>query len=180
MAPAAGVIILYFVLTKQLSELRYMMLAAPGLAALCGIGILRIYQINARMGVLAWCASLAFLLSVANWGYASSYYQGKTIYRDFSTLLQQHQHDSNLVIAGTGPLPGNTAALFYELPPDTNVVVLRPDTNVEAILATSARYDHVWLVRIRELTRGVEDKLAESLQRSRKNTEIFYQIEHFE
>jgi hypothetical protein len=60
------------------------------------------------------------------------------------------------------------------------VVVLRPDTNVEAILATSARYDHVWLVRIRELTRGVEDKLAESLQRSRKNTEIFYQIEHFE
>jgi|GEM_PF-2935449 len=180
LAPAAGVIIIYVLVSKQLYGLRYMMLAAPGLAALVALGILRIHQFNFKLGAVAWGASLFLLLSVANWGYAASYYQGNTIYREFARLVQRQPRDSSLVIAGTGAMGGNTVALLYELPSDTHVLVLRPETDVSSILAATEPYDHVWLVRVRELTRDVEAELAASLQRSHKIHDVFHQIEHYE
>jgi uncharacterized membrane protein len=178
--PAIGMSVLSLFITKDLSELRYRMLAAPGLAALCGLGIIRVYQISARMGLVAWGAALLFLLSVANWGYSTSYFQGKTIYREFSRLLQREDLANSLVIAGTGPMPGNTAALFYELPGRAKVVVLQLDTDVDRLLSIAAPYEHIWLVRVFEKTREVETQLANSLALSGRNKAVFHQIEHYE
>lgn len=180
LAPAVGAMTLYIVVAKQMYGLRYMMLAAPGLAALCGMGILSLYRHNSRVGLFAWGTGLALLLSIANWGYTSSYYQGKTIYRDLAASLQRLPAGSSLVIAGTGPMPGNTTALFHELPADTNVLVLRKDSDIASVLAIAERYDHVWLIRVRELTVAVEDKLAESLKRSWEKKAVLEQIEHYE
>jgi hypothetical protein len=180
LAPAAGALLLYIVVDKQLYGMRYMMLAAPGLAALCGMGVLRLYRRNSMLGVAAWGAVLVFLLSVANWGYTTSYFQGKTIYREFAASMQQLPTDRSLVIAGSGPMPGNTTALFYELPANAHVLVLRQDSDLRSVLATAERFDHVWLIRVRELTRAIEDGLAESLEQSWNKKEVLEQIEHYE
>jgi hypothetical protein len=121
-----------------------------------------------------------FLLSVANWGYTTSYFQGKTIYREFAASMQQLPTDRSLVIAGSGPMPGNTTALFYELPANAHVLVLRQDSDLRSVLATAERFDHVWLIRVRELTRAIEDGLAESLEQSWNKKEVLEQIEHYE
>lgn len=178
--PAAGALLLYILVDKQLYGLRYMMLSAPGLAALCGMGVLRLYRFNLTLGVVVWGGVLALLLSVANWGYSSSYFQGKTIYRDLAKSLQQQPTASSLVIAGRGPLPGNTTALFYELPANAQVLVLRQDSDIDSVLATAGQYDHIWLIRVRELTRAIEDGLAKSLERSWMKTEVLEQVEHYE
>lgn len=179
LAPAAGAILLYFVVTKQLYGLRYMMLAVPGLAALCGMGILRFYRVDAKLGVATGIAAIALLLSVANWGYTSSFFQGKTIYRALAASVQQQPPGSSLVIAGTGPMPGNTTALFYELPPSAHVLVLRPDSDIRSVLAAAQPYDHIWLIRVRELTRSIEDALAATMARTWEKQETLEQIEHY-
>lgn len=178
-APAAGALILYIVVDKQLYGMRYMMLAAPGLAGLCGMGVLSAYRLRPRLGAVAWAAVLALLLSVANWGYTSSYFQGKTVYRELAAPLRQLGAGRSLVIAGRGPMPGNTTALFYELPPDTHVLVLRRDSELGAVLATAQQYDHVWLVRVRELTRPLEDELAATLARTWEKRDVLEQVEHY-
>jgi len=179
LAPAAGAMVLYILVSKQLYGVRYLMLAAPGLAALCGMGIQNLYRLNATLGRAGWIAGLALLLSVVNWGYSSSYYQGKTIYRDLAAALQRQLPQRSLVIAGTGPMPGNTTALFHELPADAQVLVLRRDSDLAAVLATAQQYDHVWLVRVRELTRNIEDQLAASLARTWEKANDIEQVEHF-
>lgn len=179
-APAAGTLILYVLVDKQLYGVRYMMLAAPGFAGLCGMGVLTIYRARPRLGAVAWTAAMAFLLSVANWGYTSSYFQGKTIYRDLAAPLRQLGAGHSLVIAGRGPMPGNTTALFYELPADTHVLVLRKESAFEAVLATAQQYDHVWLVRVRELTQPLEDELAATLAKTWAKKDVLEQVEHYE
>jgi uncharacterized membrane protein len=180
LTPAAGALILYFLVDKQLYALRYMMLAAPGLAALCGMGILHLYRLNARLGGVSLAAALVFLLSVANWGYSSSYFQGKTIYREVAAMMHRQGPGSSLVIAGTGPMPGNTTALLYELSPDAEVLVLRRNSDVSSVLDTAERYDHVWLIRVGALTRAIEDELAESLGRSWVKRDVIEQVEYYE
>ena len=178
-APAAGALLLYVLMDKQLYGMRYMMLAAPGLAGLCGLGIQRIFRHRAAQGVATGALALAFLLSVANWGYTSSYFQGKTVYRALAAALQREGMAHSLVIAGRGPMPGNTTALFYELPPDAKVLVLQRDSDVASVLAIAAPYEHVWLIRVRELTLDVEDELARTLPQRWEKRDVLEQIEHY-
>lgn len=180
LAPAAGALLLYVIVDKQLYGMRYMMLASPGLAALCSMGILSLYHRAPALGRLTWGAALVCLLSVANWGYTASYFQGKTIYRDMAAAMQRQGPGRSLVIAGVGPMPGNTTALFYELPPDTEVLVLQQDSAIEQVLAIASSYDHVWLVRVRELTRTLEDGLAATLGQTWEKKGVLEQVEHYQ
>jgi hypothetical protein len=60
------------------------------------------------------------------------------------------------------------------------VLVLRQDSDIDSVLATAEQYDHVWLIRVRELTRAIENALAKSLGQSRERTEVLQQVEHYE
>jgi hypothetical protein len=59
------------------------------------------------------------------------------------------------------------------------VLVLRRESALEAVLATAQQYDHVWLVRVRELTRPLEDELAATLARTWEKKDVLEQVEHY-
>lgn len=177
--PGVGVMTTNFITDKHHEALRYYMLAAPGWAGLLILGIAALYRFRGALGQAAWAGSLLALLSVANWGYAVSHYQGKTVYGTFSSMYSSHDNADSVIVAGMGYRPGNTSALLYALPPHANIFILHSEVKAQEIIDLIDPYENVWLIRVGETTVNIEDELARALQDSGRTSEKFLQIEHY-
>mgnify|MGYP001829016714 CR=1 FL=1 len=177
--PGLGVMKTNFITDKHHEALRYYMLAAPGWAGLLILGIAALYRFRGALGQAAWAGSLLALLSVANWGYAVSHYQGKTVYNTFSSMYSSHDNADSVIVAGMGYRPGNTSALLYALPPHANIFILQSEVKAQEIIDLIDPYENVWLIRVGETTVNIEDELARALKDSGRTSEKFLQIEHY-
>ena len=175
--PSLGVAILDFVFNKHLHNLRYLALAEPAFTAVVTYGITRVLTSRQRLGISLLVIFLGLQMLTINWGHPQGFrvHPGLDV-RSLAELIRTSSSPAHIVVIGEGDRneSGHPGSVIYELAPETTIVVLNAESNLQQLQANIQDYEDVWLVfSVDRGTTEVEYRFLDGLQKSERYQEVF-------
>jgi len=167
LAPSIGLILLDLLFNKNLCYYRYLIFAGPALAVIITYGITR--PIFSKQPILRFLLPILLGLQIAgiNWGFERSPHQPGSDLRSFANSIKLSSLPSHIVVIGEGFGCGHPGSVIYELDPETMIVVLSKDSNLEELQFSIQNYDDIWIVFSTDRqTATIENELLNRLQKS--------------
>jgi hypothetical protein len=176
-APSLGVTILDFVFDKHLHNLRYLALAEPALTAIVTYGITRVLTSRQRLGISLLVIFLGLQMLTINWGHPQGFrvHPGLDM-RSLAELIHTSSSPAHVVVIGEGDRneSGHPGSVIYELAPETTIIVLNAESDLQQLQANIQDYEDVWLVfSVDQGTTDVEYRFLDGLQKSDRYQEVF-------
>jgi hypothetical protein len=173
LAPSAGLAVLNILFDRHLSLLRYMAFALPGLALAVSYGIATLLSSRRALGAGLLAVLLLLQVSGINWGLEQTPEQGDSGMRSVVKAVEASPAPSQLVVVGAGYGRGYPGSVIYELDPETEMVVLHRDSDLDLLLGQASGYAEVCLFLSMEgFTSEVEHELLQRLREGGHRTEV--------
>ncbi|BAY20378.1 hypothetical protein NIES2100_01190 [Calothrix sp. NIES-2100] len=169
-APSIGIFLLDFISKKNLHGYRYFFFAVPALSVLITYGITKpIFSQKVWIRYLL-PILLCIQLTGVNWGLETIPSQTGSNFRSLARTIKASS-SSHVVVVGNGFGRGHPGAVIYELAPETMIVVLSKNSNLEKLQRNIQNYQDVWIVPSSERpTASIEKKLLNLIQTSQQYT----------
>ncbi|MEA5504378.1 glycosyltransferase family 39 protein [Halotia wernerae UHCC 0503] len=175
-APTIGVMLLDFLSNKNLISPRYLLFAGPALAVIITYGIARPISSQPRLIKFLLPIFLGLQLTGINWGLERSPAQGGSNLRSLARTIKASSSSSNVVVVGKGYGRGDPGSAIYELAPETMVVVLGEDSNLEELEYSIQNYEDIWIIFSQDSkTASIENNLLNRLQKTGSYTKVSVQ-----
>jgi hypothetical protein len=175
LAPSAGIAVLNLLFDRHLSSLRYMAFALPGLAVAVSYGITSLMSSRRRFGVGLLVVLLVLQVSGVNWGLEQTPGQPDTTMRSLARAVEASPAPSRLAVVGAGYGRGHPGTVIYELDPETEVVVVYGDSDLDQLHDQASGYAEVcFFLSMEDLTSEVEHELLQRLRDEGRYTEVVY------
>jgi len=175
--PSLGVAILDFVFDKHLHNLRYLALAEPAFTVIVTYGITRLLTSWKRLGISLLVIFLGLQMLTINWGYPQGFrvHPGLDM-RSLAELIRTSSSPAYIVVIGEGDRneSGHPGSVIYELAPETTIVVLNAESDLQKLQANIQDYEDIWIVfSVDRGTTDVEYRFLDGLQKSDHYQEVF-------
>jgi len=177
--PVLGLAFLDFFFDKRLYQFTYLILAGPTLAFLATYGITTLFAARRWLGVLLLGVLVSAQAASVNWGSTKRLrgHPGVDM-RRLANIIHTVSSPSHVVVIGRGDgrEPGHPGAVVYELKPQTMIVVLSPESDLEELMTSLRDYEDVWLVRsVDRATADIEQHFVNRVQESTRYRVLFDQ-----
>jgi hypothetical protein len=184
-APSLGVVFLDCFFNKHLHQPSYLVFAGPALAAVVTYGGTKLISARRWWAIVPLAILLGVQLASINWDSPKGLmgHSGLDM-RSSAGIIRASSSPSHIVVIGAGDEneSGHPGAAVYELEPQTMIVILRPTSDLDGLLADVQNYEDVWLIQaVDHATAEVEDGFADRLRESGRYREVFrkWPVIHF-
>ncbi len=175
-ASSIGIFFLDLLFDKHLVDVqRYFLFAGPAFAVILTYGITP--KITKKPLIMLLLILLVGLqLHAVNRGTESSPGWPGSRLRSLSQMIRDNSSPSQIVVIGAGYGRGHVGSVIYELDPETVIIVVDNDSNLDEMQSTIQNYDDVWFVpSVDNYTANAEDEILNGLLESEQYANIVRQ-----
>jgi hypothetical protein len=173
--PSVGLALLNLLFGKNLTAPRYVGFALPGLAALVAYGIVELLSSRRRLGILLALILVLAQLTGVNWGREDAPGRGDSILRSLTNAVEASPASPRIVVIGAGYGRGYPGSVIYELEPQTEVVVLYKNSDLDLLQEQVSGYAEVCVfLSMEDPTSAVENEFLRRIEEKGIYTRVNY------